>query len=503
MVPVRKPGRPLSVCPHKAGQSCGCAGITAAIPRNQKCGCGSNGSQSASPMVKQETVNSKSPGSPTGRSFHIHKPGSVKPSSRIDAAGLERTDISQLNILPPPSWPGGIVPMPTPGFPIPEAKPSYAFPIPNGVPHGFLQQTNVGYDVNYVIGPQGPIQIPLPNGTIAVGYDVNHLSIVHGQNTIGGSPSIASSSVTSSCCVPTANSSPRHTPTSSSSSVRVSSPARATNGNGNSKSCCSNKQSKTPANGSAVDPFPASVPTTPIGNGPETNGSHIASLGAPNGTFIAPYGQPMGIPQMAPNYYHVPGSVVYTYPATYGTFNAPLQPAQWRQAISAPQGHHVHSDGIPMTSIPPQAYSTNGANAIAATSHICTCGDECNCLGCPAHPYNDATQEYVRSAMNSMLETRAVESQTNGIPEMSAVDGVNGTNGSGPGQAPQSPSQAQTPSDASGISEEQSQLSANDFFFVTYPIGDCGGETTSCPCGDDCDCVGCLIHSAGNEVFEG
>ena len=37
---------------------------------------------------------------------------------------------------------------------------------------------------------------------------------------------------------------------------------------------------------------------------------------------------------------------------------------------------------------------------------------------------------------------------------------------------------------------------ANDFFFVSYPFGDsCEGEMASCPCGDDCRCIGCAIHS--------
>jgi hypothetical protein len=55
--------------------------------------------------------------------------------------------------------------------------------------------------------------------------------------------------------------------------------------------------------------------------------------------------------------------------------------------------------------------------------------------------------------------------------------------------APQTPSEA-----ASGLSEEQA-LSANDFFFVSYPFGDsCAGEEASCPCGDDCQCLGCVIH---------
>jgi hypothetical protein len=90
-------------------------------------------------------------------------------------------------------------------------------------------------------------------------------------------------------------------------------------------------------------------------------------------------------------------------------------------------------------------------------------------------------------------------------------DGINGhvtnghmTNGVHQPAKPEggSPTQAQTPSDASGFNEE---LSASDFMFVNLPLyqtavgmdGDsCGGSLAFCPCGDDCECVGCVIHNA-------
>ena len=35
------------------------------------------------------------------------------------------------------------------------------------------------------------------------------------------------------------------------------------------------------------------------------------------------------------------------------------------------------------------------------TIHECNCGPGCQCIGCIAHPFNDATQEYIRSAQNA------------------------------------------------------------------------------------------------------
>ena len=155
---------------------------------------------------------------------------------------------------------------------------------------------------------------------------------------------------------------------------------------------------------------------------------------------------------------------------------------------------------------------------------MCSCGDLCNCLGCPAHPYNEATQNYVRSAVNSMMESPQQPQQTHLPPQAQQPQQIQQTQqaqrvavGDGYGELsattdeagvskkqavsqvtahePASPQQAHTPSDASGLSEDQTQLSASDFFFVTYPFGQCGGEVMSCPCGDECQCVGCLIHN--------
>jgi hypothetical protein len=57
-----------------------------------------------------------------------------------------------------------------------------------------------------------------------------------------------------------------------------------------------------------------------------------------------------------------------------------------------------------------------------------------------------------------------------------------------------SPPVAETPPDLSTVEEQT--LSASDYFFVNYPFSSegCGGNTNSCPCGDDCECVGCIIH---------
>lgn len=134
----------------------------------------------------------------------------------------------------------------------------------------------------------------------------------------------------------------------------------------------------------------------------------------------------------------------------------------------------------------------------AGTSHQCSCGDGCQCVGCAAHPYNDATKSYVRSAWESMLDESQNAAHTNGThtPVTNGLSNGNTPAVSYPLESKASPNPPQTPSEAaSGMSEEQT-LSANDFFFVSYPFDDaCGGEMANCPCGDDCQCLGCVIHN--------
>lgn len=86
-------------------------------------------------------------------------------------------------------------------------------------------------------------------------------------------------------------------------------------------------------------------------------------------------------------------------------------------------------------------------------------------------------------------EAALMKDAINGIPPTAASGVIVTGDGTVSPPAPQTPSEA-----ASGMSEEQT-LSANDFFFVSYPFGDsCAGDTASCPCGDDCQCIGCVIH---------
>jgi hypothetical protein len=142
------------------------------------------------------------------------------------------------------------------------------------------------------------------------------------------------------------------------------------------------------------------------------------------------------------------------------------------------------------------------------TSHQCGCGEGCQCVGCAAHPYNEATRNSVRAALDAM----AASSQKVPRPAPTESDYSNGdvshqhshdnsSNGvptpvQGLAEGKLSPGVPPSPSDATSGNGDEQVLSANDFFFVSYEFeGECAGETASCPCGDDCQCIGCVIHS--------
>ncbi|KAI8174420.1 grisea protein [Colletotrichum sp. SAR 10_76] len=227
----------------------------------------------------------------------------------------------------------------------------------------------------------------------------------------------------------------------------------------------------------------------PINTNVAPNG-HLNGHMSPNGMAMSPFQTPIAMPQGMYQSYFQP--TIFTYPPQYGSYMSPLQPAQWRQTMEALQYGQPSPQPAGFNMPAPLGFVPEGTNLAMdeSTSHMCSCGDGCQCVGCAAHPYNDATQDYVRSAWNSMMEDgyAATNGGTNG------THGANGhseatTNGAGVrgvekhtnGESGGSPPAPQTPSDAaSGLSEEQA-LSASDFFFVTYPFdGDgCAGETSS------------------------
>ncbi|KAI9729418.1 MAG: hypothetical protein M1818_008525 [Claussenomyces sp. TS43310] len=201
---------------------------------------------------------------------------------------------------------------------------------------------------------------------------------------------------------------------------------------------------------------------------------------------------------------HDPQTTVYAYPPSWGSYQHPLQPSQWRQ--SSQSNAYNHSQDV---SNNPVGVAHYASATEPETFHSCSCGPHCNCVGCAAHPYNEATREYIRSYVETDYEhDRAYDTQftrhrndyqpmdnlVTMRPESNPITKANtGMASTDDGLLPSPPSGTQS---HAGSYEEQS-LSAEDYFFVNYPFSDanCDGDTASCPCGPDCSCFGCIIHN--------
>ncbi|KAL6897070.1 hypothetical protein GGI43DRAFT_410148 [Trichoderma evansii] len=495
MVPVRKPGRPLSSCPHPASKPCTCAALMAAIPKSHKCPCGTAeeaaGRKTAETADRETSNGMVTPPSPAPKgtsaapAYRVQKANSKSGPSKkqIDPANLERMDVNQLNILSSPELKSPISPtngtMPT--TPI-TAFPSYGM-------MGFVPNGNA-YNPNPAMFPlyqQMASANPTASQAATKPMAPNGHPLVNGQGAVVAAKS---------CCGPAKS-------TLAQPNEQQAPKANGTNGVENQpKSCCSSRAEKSETKPQERMPTPTMVP--------QANGMMM-----PQFTNV-----PIAMPNGMYPYFTQPA--IFAYPPQYGSYMQPLQPDQWRQLMTAlsfgqQQPTNVQHN-IPYSApapapipapVPAQFQQSTSSEAESTwTAHHCSCGEGCQCIGCATHPYNTATQNYVRSAWNSMAEDspkRHRHSDSVGTPsingsyEMPTPSNQSPIGGSTPimtkMEETASPTTAHTPSDATSTLGEELTLSANDFFFVSYPFGDiCEGEMANCPCGDGCQCIGCAIH---------
>ncbi|KAL3420639.1 Protein GRISEA [Phlyctema vagabunda] len=478
MVPVRKPGRPLSACPHPANQQCACGSVTAAIPRKQQCGCGT-GEPTEAQAVEHQHINAAAidAPSPTKVTFRVQKPSS-RPASRkqsFDPSNFARMDMNSVNIVPydqqPQQQPVGV-----------QASNGYSVaPLQFGFAPQFAQiQPQYGYvpmqplPINTLTGPvhldghtgnminggfsytslEHVIESPLP---LAVTLDQN------GTSTKGGSccapkpqPEVAQVKARKggSCCAPKAKT----------QEVKNS----TTNGN----SCCAPKlsHSHTSSTASSVSEPPEPQPGSCCSSKSSSTLKHESSSSR-NSPQMPHQLSPQDGLAIFPQY--MPQPTVFTYPPSYGSFQHPLQPSDWRQNT---QGHS-YAQPAP----PPMPYETSIDRALD-TIHECGCGDTCQCIGCAAHPYNEATKTYVRSAWDLM----GLEGQSSNNGEIFTNGQANGTSNM---ETVTSPTAVHTPSSTTSNNGDEQSFPASDFLFVNYTFSSeaCGGDTQTCPCGEDCE----------------
>jgi hypothetical protein len=470
MVEVRKPGRPLSSCPHPNGHRCSCAtssvSTTVAIPRRTQCGCAqssSSSSHSHAPQavpgtpIKAEGIVSEPP-SPTGRtSYRIAKPAQrhSRKSSLVPEA-IQRMDPRNVNVLPsgpynpyangvngngalamgstvatyPTSYNGygQLVETPSVGqfqfADAPQAYPHFDDPIIAYTPK---------VNTNPPPAPQAPTELS-PT-----------LSVTNGMH---GSPNYSTANSG-------ASSSAHHTPNSSvdstgqdgqgTASAAAAAPAK--------KSCCGGGGSASSSQSLNMVP-PTSTANAQVMTLPTTPSTF--------GTFVSSAG-----PASSGN---AQGATHFMLPMAYGSVQRPTDQDSWQEKIES------YAFNAP---VPVGADDNGSADKDQWTAHDCCCGPSCNCLGCAVHPFNQATHEYIASALKSQKQ-----------------NGVHGSDALGPVQNGQVSEAApgNTPSDTASPASNNDGLvySADEYFFFQYQI--CEGEGNTCPCGDDCQCIGCIIH---------
>ncbi|KAI9792711.1 MAG: hypothetical protein M1816_001810 [Peltula sp. TS41687] len=172
--------------------------------------------------------------------------------------------------------------------------------------------------------------------------------------------------------------------------------------------------------------------------------------------------------------------------------------------------------------------SANLSNPYNSTTHNCTCGDTCNCLGCISHPYNTKTLNFVQSLQDLMTGEDQFEGQTSRrmslqrhpVQDMVATMAptmnipVTGM----PSPAPASPfapvntryglETISQPQDLTGLAtngevQDQFPLSPTAFYHVDYPIRSCSVGENNCFCGNGCACPGCSVHSRNGGIGSG
>lgn len=460
MVPVRKPGRPLSACPHLRDQICGCNSVTAAIPRKQTCQCGGstspvNGVTALSRAIPSST---DAPLSPSKATFRINK-NNRKPTTNRKSShnmSLDMINADQMNIHPKPvtghlkpahlsngSFVSQLIDNQTQCFHMHEHNCTAEETInrhnlnANEISAGFSSSTS---ELTQCSNNSGSVASYLPRGTCDTKVSSNDAVIC-------------------CCCLKNIHR------TRTNSSVKLSCPKIKTipenvvNLALKSSRCPMKHQDH-----HDILNLDQSIKT----NQPEINNGRLREVSLPlsqNSTT------PIGAQILSHNgidytnqfthFYPYPSTEIpsFSYPA-YGSFSNPLEASVWRQnqenMFSQPQ---EISQALSMGNSP-SAFGVIGLN------HTCNCGDTCQCVGCASHPYNDATQDYVLSAWQSIsMENDSNDCYTNensnsNENESASLQQIVETRNS---------SNPLTPSSLSGNDEEQN-LPENDFFFVNYPI---------------------------------
>ncbi|KAK4178678.1 hypothetical protein QBC36DRAFT_98229 [Triangularia setosa] len=471
MVPVRKPGRPLSTCPCPPGKPCVCGGVRVAIPKKQKCHCPAGTTDSAT-SSEFDPSPVDTPISPASRnsSNRVTKSG---PGSRVASrrqsfalANLERMDPNSINLITSPNG-NGIIGITNGVHGVAMVSPreaTFGHPMgmmPMGPRDSFAPAppTDFGGPMGYNMPPNMPPHMPPP-------HYPPHIQIPqHIKTENGGFVPMLNGTFVSQVSIPAFVDGPHpqvmpafngpppppHNPN------LEPSPMSKPNGASGGGSCCGGGKKAAPVQ-AAPPPVPAPLPTPPQQQMPNTMPppqSQKARLGGGGSCCSSKSSQPAQMPQMSPSpmqapprpgfgqgfmpqyqtpvdikmesmHHHqpfqFPGQTVFTYPAEYGSWQMPINPTIWQQVVSRPPMQRQQQE----TSVSPTV--PNGNNGVmGGNTHECGCGEGCQCVGCLAHPFNSQMLQYVQNAYSPNSST-----DNNGSANASANASANGSPSTNP-----------------------------------------------------------------------
>lgn len=188
-------------------------------------------------------------------------------------------------------------------------------------------------------------------------------------------------------------------------------------------------------------------------------------------------------------------------------------------AIMTPDYTSPQLDSGAFSNVPTNQYSSSdfvsyfnqGSVPVGDPSHECSCGDDCQCLGCASHPFNATTRQHVQEMGYMMSQIAEEEGSENSTPfrqPQSPTQHDYGSNGQQQttsiysGQT--SPTLGFDPATMSPSAFTPPQyMQPSEYYTLEYPIGMpnvCSNVDGTCLCGEDCSCVGCLTHSGHDGV---
>lgn len=337
-----------------------------------------------------------------------------------------------------------------------------------------------------------PAHQPSSNGTYS-GIDQSH--VYSTTSTPNGPSQDMQPAQGSSCC----SQKPKAPPVT---------PAQATPPLSGEKSCCAGKTT-TPEHSS----------NTTESDDKQNTWNAMAFMGFPNSQ--ASSWQPPMAPNQGP------------YIPSYGMPDSQLQSIYMNNyAHNIPSSYSNTMRGVEDTKFHGASYTPHGSQKQTHTPttvggeacHDCKCGDECQCLGCAAHPFNNTTRQHVQE-MGVMMTFDGDEHISEAIAK--AYQAPPSYHGS-PAPTPLNFYMQQAPSMDQGAHQNsfgpypnphvampngysspldghlhmnQQLMHPSEYYTLEYPVGipsACSDITGSCQCGNDCSCVGCLTHSGHN-----